>query len=785
LGFDAEWQERDGRRQVLSYQAFGIGPDGRTWSAIAFPPDGKRVRLCAFVHAVLAKGVSDGALDGYPEDVVLVGHFNVADLTIFADLKRITKMFDALRRTFASVRQPTVWTLYDKNRNAHRVRVILRDTTHLAPREKQKLADLGRFLGLEKIELDAGEIERMSELLTNDRERYIRYALRDAEITARYLVKVCELTREITGEDSVPVTLSSVAISRLLQGWEEAGLDRKSVLGLESVKEDPWDDVKKRIVKRKRLVPVTSRHDYETFATECYHGGRNECFLFGPSETGSWTDCDLQGAYATAMTLLGMPAWERLQTCNNPELFHPCSYGFARVRFCFPPETRFPCLPVRTANGLVFPLEGEAQVAAPELFLAREMNATLEILSGIVIPTSFGTLPFQGFTKGCTDQRRKHQKGTLGNALWKEVGNSLYGKLAQGLRRKRCFDSRSGEHKDMPPSKITNPFLAAQVTSMVRAAVGEILFRLPATVTVASVTTDGFLSTATPEQIQAAASGIICAHLAWARQAITDLAVIWELKPHIVRRVLAWKTRGQATIDLGEASSPVTAMATLKAPPGTPDRNAWVVDKFEHRTGPIPQSIPMFPPISEVCNDGAEMIRKEIKRNVSMEPDFKREPVNPSMRTMGKGNHLFFETQPWRSVQEFTKHREAFDVWKKGRTLKTVTDLRDFQEFLATSGLSSAIKRPHRNPALTLAKRQFLRAFVRGAYRLERGTMSYAELAEWLTNGGYRTSKEDVENAARPSAQLIEHSVPRTEETTKFVAFVQERFSQFDVERFR
>jgi hypothetical protein len=596
-------------------------------------------------------------------------------------------------------------------------------------------------------------------------------------VSARYLAKVCELNQEITGQDSVPVTLSSLAISKLLQGWVNKGIDRKVVLGLESVPDAPWDDAKKRIVKRKRLVSTALRHEYETLATESYHGGRNECFIFGASELATWTDCDLLGAYATAMTLLGLPDWERLRTCENPELFHPCSYGLARVRFCFPPDTRFPCLPMRTSHGLLFPLEGEAYVAAPDLFVAREMGATVKILSGIIIPTAFGILPFQGFTRDCAEQRAKHRKGTLGNALWKEVGNSLYGKLAQGLRRKRCFDSRSGQHKDMPPSAITNPFLAAQVTSMVRAAVGELLYRLPASVCVISVTTDGFLSTASPEQIQAAAGGIICGHLAWARNQLNGSPMIWELK-HRVQQVLAWRTRGQATISSKEGEPPVTAMCGLKAPQGL-DKNSWAVQAFANRDGPVPQSIRVFPSISEVCNEGSEMVMKDIERGVSMEFDFKREPVNPSMRQILGAEHLSFESRPWRTVDEFTKCREAFEAWSQGRTLKTISDLRDFQEFLATSGLASGIKRPHRNPALTLAKRQFLRAFVRSACGLDRSAMSYAELADWLTNGGYNTSKSDVENAARSGAKLIEHSVPRTEATERFARFSADRFPNF------
>jgi hypothetical protein len=136
-------------------------------------------------------------------------------------------------------------------------------------------------------------------------------------------------------------------------------------------------------------------------------------------------------------------------------------------------------LPVRTASGLIFPLAGESFCCGPEIYLARKMGASLEIVNGVILPTDFESRPFELFVIDCAGRRKNYQKGSLEELFWKELGNGTYGKVAQGLRNKRCFNSRSGKYENLPPSRITNPYFAAFTTSFVRATIGELLSRLP------------------------------------------------------------------------------------------------------------------------------------------------------------------------------------------------------------------------------------------------------------------------------------------------------------------
>ena len=78
-------------------------------------------------------------------------------------------------------------------------------------------------------------------------------------------------------------------------------------------------------------------------AIRCYHGGRNECFLFGAFDE-VFTDYDLEGAYSTALAAVVEPDYDLFET-KDPEDFTLDRMGYAAVKWKFPADTaRFPCL---------------------------------------------------------------------------------------------------------------------------------------------------------------------------------------------------------------------------------------------------------------------------------------------------------------------------------------------------------------------------------------------------------------------------------------------------------
>jgi len=654
----------------------------------------------------------------------------------------------------------------------------------IAPAGMQSLKAVGDLVGVKKLELNPGEVQNMQALLTADPARFEDYALRDPEIAVRYCLKIMALNEELLGKAEIPPTLSSIGIQYLLHIWASSGIDRHLVLGTEEHMEQVWLASRGHHIKRRQTVPTADRFCHESFVTEGYHGGRNEQFFFGASAIADWIDFDLCGAYTTAMALIGMPRWDQIRTSKDLDDFQPHVLGYARVKFRFQDNTRFPCLPVRTANGLIFPLQGETFCCAPEIYLAQTMAAQIEILHGVILPADFNVRPFEKFIVDCTTRRKSFARKTLDELFWKELSNGTYGKTAQGLRRKRVFDARSGEHQDLPQSKVTNPYFAAFVTSFVRAALGEILSRLPLHVQVSNATTDGFLATATDAEALEASQGPICRLFAQSRMRLCGDVMVLE-KKHQVRQVLGWRTRGQATLIPTPGKNPVLAKAGLQAPTRDAiEQNAWIIDTFVNRSDNTTQTSSRLRTLPDIYNNGGDLVSKEFTKRVSMEFDWKRQPGATAMRSINGTQHLFFDTLPWRTVAEFTACREQWQNFAgtERRVLKSEADLASFNDYRATPVILGVRKSRH-DSALKLARRIFLRAYVRSEWGLNATAMSYSEIATWLTTLGYATKKSDLENSNRPAAMLTPHLVPRTPVVENFLARIQERFPTFQTEQ--
>lgn len=533
VGFDTEYdRENHKTNEVLSYQFYACDDaGGNEWSGIYYPRKNRRLKLTWFIEAVISDGISQGKLKRWPQRVYLIGHFSLADLTTFDDFESFKSEFDNIRRTYLTITQPTSIVVWDVDRHKHAITLVLRDSLLLAPAGKQALKELGKLVGVEKLELKPGEIENMKTLLATDPVRYKEYALRDPKVAVKYCLKILALNRELLEENEIPPTLSSIGVNYLLKIWEASEINKHEVLGTEVVVVEEWVAARGHTVKRRITVPTADRHCHENLAVECFHGGRGEQFFFGASEEGIWTDYDLCGAYSTALSLIGMPRWDQLRTSRDANDFQPHVLGYARIRFRFPQSTRYPSLPVRSATGLIFPLEGETFVCSPEIYLAQTMGAQIEILHGVILPADFNNRPFELFIIECTRRRKCFTKKSLEELFWKELLNSAYGKTAQGLRKKRVFNTRSASYQDMPESKISNPYIASFVTSFIRASVGEIIARLPLHVQISNVTTDGFLSTATEAEALTASQGPICQLFAQARLRLCGNVEVLEANP--------------------------------------------------------------------------------------------------------------------------------------------------------------------------------------------------------------------------------------------------------------
>lgn len=783
VGFDTEFKTPDSpvtledmkagsaKYTVLSYQVHcsvydPSQPEAKEWSGICYPEVGDRIKLADLLAFAFWRGISTGAVKTLPTRVYVVGHFTRADVPAFADFKDLTSQISAVRSTFTSVDKGIkIDTVFDDGSSVEKL-VILRDTMLLTPATSKSLWELGSLVGVPKIHIDPDPEKElfykknMDVLLQDKPDLFERYAINDALICVKYLERLIAMYASILGKRKAPATLTAIGVDLLMKKWKtDLKMDPLEVVGKQKAVRKSYSKRLGYFKTEKIDVPFEQVAFYEPLATECYHGGRGEQFWFGPAFVDDWTDYDLAGAYPTAMALIGFPDWSNLRQTTKLDDFTPEVLGVANVQFEFPHSVRFPTMPVRSENGLIFPRAGVSNCSAPEVFLARSLGAKLKIRHGVVVPTDPQRPVFRDFIRECVGKRLSYPKGSLDALFWKELSNSSYGKTAQGLHSKRVFDLRDQEMVDLPPSKITNPFFAAFITSFVRAALGEVMNGLPGNVCIFSCTTDGFLTNASAAQIADASKGLICRLYGQSRDALTSDPTILEVK-HRVRQPLGWRTRGQATLmegrtDKGDGVNIVLAKGGIYTPQefdSTRLQNSFITELFLKRSPTDRIEMATKTGIRDMINFDADLVEKETSRRLNMEFDWKRRPS--SAWDAQAPSHLAFTTQPWDTIDQFIDIRrywESFAI-ETPRCLKTVEDYRAFAiSVLSRSSLEGGGSRYLRktDPDLKRLRQSLCAAWRNSKAGLSKtdGCRTADQFAQLLTTAGIPCKRTDIENA--------------------------------------
>ncbi|WP_327786858.1 DNA polymerase, partial [Vibrio anguillarum] len=317
-------------------------------------------------------------------------------------------------------------------------------------------------------------ISRMDEFLDGNRELYKKYSITDSIISARHFERVSAFCQNTLGLNSVPFTIGGIAVKAFVNSLADKR-GYRGLFGFEKVTKEVWPTDRAKPLTITRDVPVTARMTLENFATQCYHGGRNESFIAGPTAIDTWRDYDVPSCYSAITLGLRELAYEQMYMTNDLNDLFGDKCAMAWVEFKFPEGTRFPSLAVRSDYGLVFPLTGVTQSTGHELEVAYNQGAEITVKQAFVIPWANDKRIFEPFMKWGRERRKSFDKGSFDEKLTKEMLNSCYGKLAQSLRPKTAFDIQAGYSKQLPPSTLTNPFFAAYTTGLARALLGEML----------------------------------------------------------------------------------------------------------------------------------------------------------------------------------------------------------------------------------------------------------------------------------------------------------------------
>ncbi len=801
IGFDTEYVFNPETRQndILSYQSYVVLPDNTGISNIIYPPDPQkksRLSFKDFLCQTITPLLETGVITKWPGIINIYAHFIRADIASFANFWSDYKiLLKGIRGTVSSFknrygidfdeqqerRVKTEQIMFDKRTSPPRCsNVAFIDTLLITP-GGMGLAECGELLGLPKLTIPAPySITNMREYLLGDRAGFEAYALRDAEIAVRYALQVRNFCARELMIDRVPATIGAMAVSRFTKTLKENNMSPEVCLGTHIKTRELWLTEKQAFRTIKNPASVPSRELFETFPINCYHGGRNECFMMGVTPSDHWYDYDLAGAYTTGLLDILIPDYGNIRLSKNPDDYCGHVMGFALVTFRFPESVPYPSLPVRTDQyGLFFPLSGESWATAPEIELALSLGAEMTIHNGIIVPWICDTSPhnsestsvFLPFVQQVRENRNRHIKGSLEEKFWKEIGNSLYGKLAQGLRAKTAFDTARGLNRSLPPSSVTQPFFAAHVTGFIRAVAGELMNALPSDSSVVSVTTDGFLTNCPLNKINM--SGPLSSRFQSLCDIVDPGSSMLTCK-HEVSQLIAMKTRGQLTYRAIQGKPVVHARAGVKPPADIPrsDYNDYMVDLYLNRLPGQTLSRSTLISTREMWLSESDLVSREQDIRLNLEFDFKRQPVQPAMNE----GHLLMSSRPWDNMEEALQQRSLFDDWRQTHTLKTLADWDDWCDFLYCRTVFSDMKlKVGSKRSDDILVRLFLRALTQCQWGLmlkDKKSYSCKEVAEWLTSEGYSVTVTDVKNAVRAKIPQMKFSsvTPRMKSLMDIIA---------------
>ncbi|EMV06662.1 hypothetical protein [Escherichia coli] len=801
IGFDTEYVFNPETRQndILSYQSYVVLPDNTGISNILYPPDSQkksRLSFKEFLCQTITPLLETGVITKWPGIINIYAHFIRADIASFANFWSDYKiLLKGIRGTVSSFknrygidfdeqqerRVKTEQIMFDKRTSPPRCSNVAFIDTLLIPPGGMGLAECGELLGLPKLTIPAPySITNMREYLLGDRAGFEAYALRDAEIAVRYALQVRNFCARELMIDRVPATIGAMAVSRFTKTLKENNMSPEVCLGTHIKTRELWLTEKQAFRTIKNPASVPSRELFETFPINCYHGGRNECFMMGVTPSDHWYDYDLAGAYTTGLLDILTPDYGNIRLSKNPDDYCGHVMGFALVTFRFPESVPCPSLPVRTDQyGLFFPLSGESWATAPEIELALSLGAEMTIHNGIIVPWICDTSPhnsestsvFLPFVQQVRENRNRHIKGSLEEKFWKEIGNSLYGKLAQGLRAKTAFDTARGLNRSLPPSSVTQPFFAAHVTGFIRAVVGELMNALPSDSSVVSVTTDGFLTNCPLNKINM--SGPLSSRFQSLCDIVDPGSSMLTCK-HEVSQLIAMKTRGQLTYRAIQGKPVVHARAGVNPPADIPrsDYNDYMVDLYLNRLPGQTLSRSTLISTREMWLSESDLVSREQDIRLNLEFDFKRQPVQPAMNE----GHLLMFSRPWDNMEEALQQRSPFDDWRQTHTLKTLADWDDWCDFLYCRTVFSDMKlKVGSKRSDDILVRLFLRALTQCQWGLmlkDKKSYSCKEVAEWLTSEGYSVTVTDVKNAVRAKIPQMKFSsvTPRMKSLMDIIA---------------
>lgn len=694
--------------------------------------------------------------------ITLVAHLQHADLTTFVDRRKAINVWndaypnrtrpisdrpgwdghrgrwldgrtpDILRAVISASagmvsNKPVRMVLSGENKRwARPVEISIRDT--MAQSGAEPLKVLGAAIGTPKLDVPGDWITRMDEYLDQHPVEFLDYAANDAIIALEYV-------SQLYGDHkAVPLTLPTAAakaVRGLIQDQLSEGRDFNSVFGglrkvtktregSPGVEEQQLDFYRVRSLEPVDGAAATWIHA----SAMAFRGGYNmsaEVGLFA-RET---NDFDLRSCYPTSSSTIWdvdylHPDGVILRTVNNVNLSmsdfeSPLSPFIGFVSFEFPTTVAFPSLPIPVEGSMVYPrTSGGARgvwATGPEIWLALKLGAKVTCQIGhfgrtLTDEDGAPSRLLRGAYKQLLDDRDR-AKQEYGNKSFEQnvlklMGNSPYGKLAQGVMGQRGWDAWAQARDAVGGSAITSPWHASMTTALVRAVLLATLNQLhDLGYSTPSCTTDGFITDADLEAVNSLDLFGLGPIWRESRLALTGSEQMWERKHHQTD-LLNITTRA----NFSRQPSGVLAHGGYKLPEGiehdSQEDRDHMYALMVSREGALPVSMKVFPSMQELTRieNRLDFAPRTVHKQQTIEFDRKRRPVPEGMYSdlieIDGVQHevAHVHTVPWDSPEQATLGRSVDQglkqwdeelgepVWTRSPVRRTLEQWDDYFERL-------------------------------------------------------------------------------------------------------
>lgn len=690
----------------------------------------------------------------------IIGHLTSADLSILNDFNEIKHDFDIINKSYVTISKP----LYIDG-----VNVYVRDTMLLAPGSMKSLQSIGSlYENLPKIEIEEHYKNNMELFLLEEPEKFKEYAVRDALITmvhARYM----EYFNNSLGGVGIPLTLSGLSTKFIKKYWSENKYN-----GYQISKKYLLSDVSTSLTP-KGLTVMKDIGLKSTMYIASYRGGRNESFMYGYEFSDKlWYDYDLVSAYTTGMAALGTPDYLKGHKITNindldfNDIFN--SYTVLNIDFEFKNDTKYPSIPVNIdENTTVYPLSGSAIITGLDYLVATNQDCKITIRDGYTVPfvkedtkSKKMVKPFASCIKEIQRLRGLYPKGTIGNLLYKEIGNSLYGLTARGLNDKRKFDIKSQGMKRMVGNDLSNPLIASWITSFIRSVIGELLhYTNKLDGRIISATTDGFITDVEDLenkildlQQKEKKSRSLLREYKNLRNFLSSNTDGLEIKKS-GKDILSWTTRGQ----LSESSGIMAATGFQKGAASLSEVQSLFIDKLKSNDKTLLFLRSSLRSALDIYKEGGHVTRTYSDQVFRLMYDNKRIILD--------SNNTLLDSAPLRQA----------DI---GELLRYIGNLPKTKQYSRNSSSANLNKY---NNSIELISRNFVKALLNNQLGLDlKSFENYKHIVSYL-----RKYDNDIKISENYISQLKRRGsfvkVPWSIENEKFVNYVKLKFPNFDSNR--